>query len=77
MSNNYIVKPVYKALLSPDLRVLDKTKVKVGKSSWPLILDATAAAHVSAKGRVVRLVRITDGGREVAVDRNESVLSWQ
>lgn len=68
--------PVYKALLSPDLHVLDKTKVKVGKSSWPLILDATAAAHVSAKG-VARLVRITDGGREVAVDRNESVLSWQ
>jgi UDP-2,3-diacylglucosamine pyrophosphatase LpxH len=68
-------KPVYEALLKRSLVELDTTKVKVGKVSWPLILDATAAAHV-ADG-VARLVRIKDGGKEVAVSRHESVLSWQ
>jgi UDP-2,3-diacylglucosamine pyrophosphatase LpxH len=69
--------PVYDALQSPDLSVLDKTKVKVGAARWPLILDATAAAHVAATGRIARLVRIKDGGKEVAIDRRQSVLEWQ
>ena len=69
--------PVYDALQSPDLSVLDKTRVKVGPARWPLILDATAAAHVAAKGRIARLVRIKDGGKEVDIDRSQSVLEWQ
>jgi UDP-2,3-diacylglucosamine pyrophosphatase LpxH len=68
---------VYDALLSPSLSVLDATTITIGNATLPLILDATAAAHVAAKGRIARLVRITDGGTEVAVDRNESVLSWR
>ena len=44
--------------------MLDKTTVKLGTARWPLILDATAAAHVAAKGRLARLVRIKDGSEK-------------
>lgn len=73
--------PVDRALRAADLKVLDETRVQAFDGEWPLVLDATAAAHVVAHGdtTVSELVRVTerDGAvTEEAIDRTKAVLEW-
>jgi hypothetical protein len=74
--------PVYQALNTSDLNVLDATRVTVDDATLPLVLDATAAAHVvdGANGPIAELVRVTCRGdvvREEPVDRSQPVLEWR
>ena len=75
-------RPVHQALKTSDLSVLDTTQVSVKDADVPLVLDATAAAHVVQRENETRaeLVRVTYRDAVVAektVDRNESVLEWR
>ena len=75
-------RPVHEALKARDLAELDLARVSVGAAVLPLVLDATAAAHVVRQptGMVAELVRITQPGQavhETRVDRDTSILEWR
>jgi UDP-2,3-diacylglucosamine pyrophosphatase LpxH len=80
LENDAAFAPVYKALMSPDLATLDQARMGDG-SGLPLVLDATAAAHVVSRKRTTtaELVRITGHSgtvQERPVDPAQSVLEW-
>jgi UDP-2,3-diacylglucosamine pyrophosphatase LpxH len=75
-------RPVHQAFKASDLSVLDTTQVTVNDVNLPLVLDATAAAHVVEENNGTRaeLVRVTYRESVVAeelVDRSQSVLEWR
>jgi hypothetical protein len=75
-------RPVHQAFKASNLSVLDETQVTVDDVNLPLVLDATAAAHVVEENNQTRaeLVRVTYRDSVVAeqlVDRGKSVLEWR
>jgi hypothetical protein len=82
LENADAFRPVHEALKASDLNVLDTTRVTVAGVDLPLVLDATAAAHVVERknGALAELVRVTrrnDVVQEEPVDRGKSVLEWR
>jgi UDP-2,3-diacylglucosamine pyrophosphatase LpxH len=82
LANADAFRSVHEALKARDLAELDSARVTVKGVVLPLVLDATAAAHVvrQPSGMVAELVRITQSGQvihENTVDRGESVLEWR
>jgi UDP-2,3-diacylglucosamine pyrophosphatase LpxH len=82
LANPEVFRPVHDALKARDLAELDSARVTVDGVVLPLVLDATAAAHVVKQpgGMVAELVRITQSGeavREEPVDRDKSILEWR
>lgn len=82
LANADAFRTVHEALKAGSLGELDAARVTVEGTVLPLVLDATAAAHVvtrSGSRIVAELVRITHSGqgiREEPVDRQKSVLEW-
>jgi UDP-2,3-diacylglucosamine pyrophosphatase LpxH len=75
-------RPVHQAFKASDLNALDTTSVTVNDLKVPLVLDATAAAHVVEEKNETRaeLVRVTYRDSvigEETVDRSKSVLEWR
>lgn len=82
LKDDQVFEPIYNALVASDITALDGTKVQIDGATVPLILDATAAAHVEQRNgtTIAELIRVTYRNGQVAeepVDRNKSVLSWQ
>jgi UDP-2,3-diacylglucosamine pyrophosphatase LpxH len=82
LENPEAFRPVHQAFKASDLNVLDTTYVTVDDVKLPLVLDATAAAHVVEKKNETRaeLIRVTDRDSvivEEVVDRSKSVLEWR
>jgi UDP-2,3-diacylglucosamine pyrophosphatase LpxH len=82
LENADAFRPIHEALKASDLNVLDATHVTLGAVDLPLVLDATAAAHVVERknGTLAELVRVTwrnDAVEEEPVDPAGSVLDWR
>jgi UDP-2,3-diacylglucosamine pyrophosphatase LpxH len=82
LENPEAFRTVHQAFKASDLNALDTTDVTIDDVKLPLVLDATAAAHVVEKKNETRaeLVRVTDHDSvivEDTVDRRKSVLDWR